>query len=163
MLEHKVDFIGGDFNMSASSTVSDVFSDPEFSAPGHSCLWGLGALDEQHRECTGFLSSCPSDHTNGVWIRMAAINLTILRLALAPGISLHTFLSSSTSAIPISLGLTVLCEVSRRSKEDLNADATKNEGRDEVLDCALVNQGVNDASQQVHMSPSRSVMLSDCE
>ena len=65
--------------------------------------------------------------------------------------------------IPISLGLTVSCEVSRRSKEDLNADATKNEGRDEVLDCALFNQGVNDASQQVHMSPSRSVMLSDCE
>ena len=54
-LEHNVDFIGGDFNMSAFSTVSDVFSDPEFSAPGHSCLWGLGALDEQHRECTGFL------------------------------------------------------------------------------------------------------------
>ena len=55
MLEYKVDFIGGDFNMSAFSTVSDVFSDPEFSAPGHSCLWGLGALDEQYRECTGFL------------------------------------------------------------------------------------------------------------
>ena len=55
MLEHNVDFIGGDFNMSAFSTVRDVFSDPEFSAPGHSCLWGLGALDEQHRECTGFL------------------------------------------------------------------------------------------------------------
>ena len=54
MLEYNVDFIGGDFNMSAFSTVSDVFSDPEFSAPGHSCLWGLGALDEQHRECTGF-------------------------------------------------------------------------------------------------------------
>ena len=56
MREHNVDIIGGDFNMSAFSTVSDVFSDPEFSAPGHSCLWGLGALDEQHRECTGFLS-----------------------------------------------------------------------------------------------------------
>ena len=39
MLEHNVDFIGGDFNMSAFSTVSEVFSDPEFSAPGHSCLW----------------------------------------------------------------------------------------------------------------------------
>ena len=55
MREQNVDFIGGDFNMSAFSTVSDVFSDPEFSAPGHSCLWGLGALNEQHRECTGFL------------------------------------------------------------------------------------------------------------
>ena len=32
MLEHNVDFIGGDFNMSAFSTISDVFSDPEFSA-----------------------------------------------------------------------------------------------------------------------------------
>ena len=38
MREYNVDFIGGDFNMSAFSTVSDVFSDPEFSAPGHSCL-----------------------------------------------------------------------------------------------------------------------------
>ena len=72
---------------------------------------------------------------------MAAIKLTILRLALAPGISLLTFLSSSTSAIQISLGLIVLCEVSRLSKEGLNADATKNVGRDEVLVCALVSQG----------------------
>ena len=55
MREHNVNFIGGDFNMSAFSTVSDVFSDPEFSAPGHSCLWGLGALEEPNRECTGFL------------------------------------------------------------------------------------------------------------
>ena len=55
MLEHNVEFIGGDFNMSVFSTIRDVFSDPEFSVPGHSCLWGLDALDEQHRECTGFL------------------------------------------------------------------------------------------------------------
>ena len=55
MKQHNVDFIGGDFNMSAFSTVGDVFSDPEFSAPGNSCLWGLGALEEPNRECTGFL------------------------------------------------------------------------------------------------------------
>ena len=55
MRQHNVDFSGGDFNMSAFSTVGDVFSDPEFSAPGSSFRWGLGALDEQHRECTGFL------------------------------------------------------------------------------------------------------------
>ena len=55
MREHNVDFIGGDFNMSALSTVGDVFSDPEFSAPGNSFLWGLGALEEQYRERTGFL------------------------------------------------------------------------------------------------------------
>ena len=26
----------------------------EFSAPGNPFLWGLGALEEQYRECTGF-------------------------------------------------------------------------------------------------------------
>ena len=46
MKQHNVDFIGGDFNMNALSTVGDVFSDPEFSAPGNSFLWGLGALEE---------------------------------------------------------------------------------------------------------------------
>ena len=50
MKEHNVDFIGGDFNTSAFSTVGDVFSDPEFSAPGNSFLWGLGVLEEQYRE-----------------------------------------------------------------------------------------------------------------
>ena len=44
MREHNVDFIGGDFNMSAFSTVGDVFTDDDFSAPGNSLLWGLGAL-----------------------------------------------------------------------------------------------------------------------
>ena len=53
--QHNVDFIRGDFNTSALSKVGDVFSDPEFSAPGNSFLWGLGALEEQHRERTGFL------------------------------------------------------------------------------------------------------------
>ena len=55
MKKHNVDFIGCDFNMSALSTVGDVFSDPEFSAPGNSFLWGVGALEEQYRERTGFL------------------------------------------------------------------------------------------------------------
>ena len=35
MREHNVDFIGGDFNMSAFSKVGDVFKDAEFSAPGN--------------------------------------------------------------------------------------------------------------------------------
>ena len=51
--EHNVDFIGGDFNMSAFSTVSDVFSDAEFSAPGNAFPWGHGALEEPNRECAG--------------------------------------------------------------------------------------------------------------
>ena len=162
MLEYKVDFIGGDFNMSAFSTVSDVFSDPEFSAPGHSCLWGLGALDEQHRECTGFLIMPKRPYEWRVDSH-GCYKIDNSALGLGPGISLLTFPSSSTSAIQISLGLIALCEVSRPSKEDLNADATKNVGRDEVLVCALFNQGVNDASLQVHTCSSCSMMLSDCE
>ena len=55
MREHNVDFVGGDFNMSALSTVGDVFTDAGFSAPGNSLLWGLGALEEPNRERTGFL------------------------------------------------------------------------------------------------------------
>ena len=71
MLEYKVDFIGGDFNMSAFSTVSDVFSNPEFSAPGHSCLWDLMLWMSNIENVLDFLS-CPNVHMNGVWIRMAA-------------------------------------------------------------------------------------------
>ena len=41
--------------MSAFSTVGDVFTDPEFAAPGNSLLWGVGGLDETCRECTGFI------------------------------------------------------------------------------------------------------------
>ena len=55
MKQQNVDFIGGDFNMSTFSTVGDVFSDTEFSAPGNSFLWGLSALEEPGRERTGFL------------------------------------------------------------------------------------------------------------
>ena len=55
MKQHNVDFIGGNFNMSAFSTVGDVFTDTEFSALGKSFLWGLGALEEPNRERTGFL------------------------------------------------------------------------------------------------------------
>ena len=38
--KHNVDFIGGGFDMSAFSTVGDVFSDPEFAAPGNSLSVG---------------------------------------------------------------------------------------------------------------------------
>ena len=55
MTQHNVDFIGGDFNMSACSTVVDVFVDPKFSTPGNSLLWRLGALEDSNRERTGSL------------------------------------------------------------------------------------------------------------
>ena len=45
MQQHNVDFIGGDFNMSAFSTVGDVFADPQFSAwcagGGESRVYGV--------------------------------------------------------------------------------------------------------------------------
>ena len=55
MILHSVDFIGGDFDVGAFSTVGDGFSDPEFAAPGNSLLCGLGGLDDTCRECTGFI------------------------------------------------------------------------------------------------------------
>ena len=140
MLEHNVDFIGCDFNMSAFSTVSDVFSDPEFSAPGHSCLWGLGALDEQHRECTGFLIMPKRPYEWRVDSH-GCYKLDNSALGLGPGISLLTSLFSSTFATPMYPAPAVSCVVSRHNKKDLSADATKNEGRDEVHDHALVHQG----------------------
>ena len=163
MREHNVDFTGGDFNMSAFSTVSDVFSDPEFSAPGHSCLWGLGALDEQYRECTGFLIM-PKRPYECVWIHMAVTNLTMLRLALDPRISLLTSLCSSTFATPIFPDPGVLCAVSKHNKEGMIANITNlSVPRNDARDHAPVHQGVRDASRQDHMSPSPSKKLSDCE
>ena len=55
MVQHNVGFIGGDFNMSAFSTVGDVFSDPEFVTPGNALLWCIGSLDDSCKDCTGFL------------------------------------------------------------------------------------------------------------
>ena len=63
MINHSVDFIGDDCNRVALSTVGDVFSDPEFAAPGNSLLWGLGGLDETCRECTGFIVMPRHPHT----------------------------------------------------------------------------------------------------
>ena len=123
MREHNVDFIGGDFNMSAFSTVGDVFTDDEFSAPGNSLLWGLGALDEPNRECTGF-SSCQSDLTSGVSIHMAATSLTMRCLAWDLETNLLIFRCSFIFAIPICLDPAVSCVVSKHNKEDLSADMT---------------------------------------
>ena len=55
--------IGSDFNMSAFSTLGDVFSDPEFAAFGNSLLWGLGGLDEICRESTEFIIMPRHPHT----------------------------------------------------------------------------------------------------
>ena len=49
--------------MIAFSTVGDVFSDPEFAAPGNSLLWGLGGLDETCKDCSRFLVMPQGPHT----------------------------------------------------------------------------------------------------
>ena len=62
MTQYDVDFIGGDFSVSAFSTVSDVFADAEFSAPGNSPVWSLGALENSNRECAGLLIMAKRPH-----------------------------------------------------------------------------------------------------
>ena len=71
---------------------------------------------------------------NGVWIRMAAYKIDNSALGLGPrdqSAHLPVFLHLRNTNIPV--GPIALCEVSRLSKEDLNANATKNVGRDKVL------------------------------
>ena len=163
MLEHNVDFIGGDFNMSAFSTVSDVFSDQEFSAPSHSSLWGLGALDEQHRECTGFLIMPKRPYEWRVDSH-GCYKFDNAALGLGPGINLLTSLCSSTFATPIFPDPAVLCAVSKLNKEGMIANITNlSVPRNDARDHAPVHQGVHDASRQDHMSPSLFKKLSDCE
>ena len=124
MREHNVDFIGGDFNMSAFSTVSDVFSDPEFQLLViHVCGGSVRWMNSIGNVLAS--SSCPSAHMNGVWIHMAAASLTMQRLALDPGINLLTSLCFSTFATPIFLDPAVLCAVSRHNKEGMIANITK--------------------------------------
>ena len=74
MAQNDVDFIGGDFNMSAFSTAGDVFANPEFRAPGNSLQWGLGALEDANRERTGFLIMPRRPY--GMWMHTAATNST---------------------------------------------------------------------------------------
>ena len=102
MVQHNVDFIGGDFNMSTFSTVGDVFTDSEFAAPGNSLLWGLSALDDSCRECTGFLIE-PKRTKNGVLMLMAATNSTTLISYLGPATPRPSFPSFFTCAPPTSL------------------------------------------------------------
>ena len=123
MKQFNVDFVGADFNVSAFSTVGDVFSDPEFSAPGNSFLQGLGALEEPNREL-GF-SSCQSVHVSGVWIHTAATNMMTLHSALDPRdqtAHLPVFLHLHTANLPGPDSIS--CAVNKRNKEGLSADKT---------------------------------------
>ena len=59
-----VDFVGGDFNMAAKGTVADMFSDPEFKAPGTTPLWSAGGLEGALRTAPGF-HACHADRSTG--------------------------------------------------------------------------------------------------
>ena len=97
--QHNVDFIGGDINMGVFSTVGDVFSDPEFSAPCKSFLWGLGPLEEPNRECGGLLIM-PKRPYECRLDTHAATTTTTLHLALGHVTKPLTFLCFSTFAPP---------------------------------------------------------------
>ena len=138
--------------MSAFSTVGEVFSDTEFSAPGKSFLWGLCALEELNRESTGFLimPKRPYDwrvDTHGCY------KFITLHLALDLAIKLLTFLCSSTFATPIFPDPAVSCAVSKHNKEGLSADITNTSaGGDDVLDCDVAHQ----SHVSAHLFPSLS-------
>ena len=142
MKQHNVDFIEGDFNMSALSTVGDVFSDPEFSAPGNSFLCGdMVRWKSSTVSALGFLS-CPNAHMSGVWIHMAAASLTMQRLASDLVINPRTSLFSYISAPPICLAPPASCAANMHNKEEWNAGITNMTVREgDVHDCDPVRQG----------------------
>ena len=126
MKQHSVDFICGDFNMSAFSRVGDVFTDDEFSAPGNSLLWNLVHWRSRIVNVLVF-SSVQSDLTSGVSIHMAATSLKMRCLAWDLETNLLIFRCFFIFAIPICPDPAVSCVVSKHNKEDLSADTTKNE------------------------------------
>ena len=136
--------------MSAFSTVGDVFSATEFSAPGNSFLWGHGALEESNRERTGFLIM-PKRPYDWRVVHTAATNSITLHLALDPEIKPLTFLCFSTFAPPTCLAPTASCAVSKHNKEGLSADKTNtSECGDDVLDCDVAHQ----SHVSAHLFPS---------
>ena len=95
--QHNVDFIGGDFNMSALSTVGDcvlghrIFHHFAIRFCGDLVRWRSRIVSAR-----GF-SSCRSDHMSGVWIHMAAASSIMQTLQWGP--------RDTTAHIPIFLHL----------------------------------------------------------
>ena len=122
MKQHNVDCIVGDFNMSAFSTVGDVVSDPEFSAPGNASLWGLGALEEPNRECAGFLIMPKRPYE---WRVDSHSCYKYDNAALGPRVTKPlTFLCSFISAPPTCLAPTASCAVNMHNSKVLIASIT---------------------------------------
>ena len=136
------DFIESDFNMSALSTVGDVFSDPEFSAPGNSFLWGLGALEEQYRERTGFLIMPKRPCEWRVDSHGCCYKFDNAALGFRPcdqSAHLPVFLHLRTTNLP---GPPASHAASMHNKEEWNAGITNMTVREgDVHDCDPVRQG----------------------
>ena len=118
MLEYNVDFIGGDFNMSAFSTVSDlssrinrVFSTWSIRVCGDSVRWMSSIVSAL------VSSSCPSAHMNGVFDSHGCYKFDKAALGLGP--------RDQTAHLPVFLAPTASCAVSKRNKEGLTANITK--------------------------------------
>ena len=129
LAQYDVDFVGGDFNMSAFSTVGDVFTDPAFAAPGNSLLWGLGALDDSCRERTGFLIMSKRPYESRVDTN-AVTNSTTQTSHLGLATPPPTFPSSSTCAPPTSRAPTALRAMNKHSSGAWNEkQASMNVGK----------------------------------
>ena len=127
--------------MSALCTVGDVFSDPEFSAPGNSFLWDLVRWKSSTVSALGS-SLCRSAHMSGVWIHMAAACLTTQRWAPDLVINPLTSLCSYISVPLTCLAPTASCAANRHNKEEWNAGITNVTVREgDVHDCDPVRQG----------------------
>ena len=91
MVQHNVDFIGDDFNMSAFSTVGDVFTDPEFAAPGNCYKFDNAELGFGPRDQTAHF---PVD----LHLRTTNLAPTASHAVLRPSNGAWTELPESTSA-----------------------------------------------------------------
>ena len=158
--QHNVDFIGDDFNMSAFSTVGDVFSDPDFSAPGNSFLWGLFAL-EPNRECIGFLIMPKRPYQ---WRVVSHGCYKYDNAALSSGprdqtAHLLVFFHRTTNR----RGPTASCAVNKRNKDCLSANTTdRSEGRDDVLDHDVVHQCHVSACFSTSLAVSSESLVGSC-
>ena len=155
MREHNVDFIGGEFNMNAFFTLGEVFSDTEFSAPGNSSLWGLGALDKPNRECAGFLiePKRPYEwrvHSHGCY------KFDNAPLGLGPrnqSANLPVFLHLRTADLP---------GPSSVMRSEQAQHTTKNVCKDDVHDRAPVHQGHVSVSFPTLLRLLVSLLLRSC-
>ena len=126
MKQHNVDFIGGDFNMSAFFTVGDVLWIQSFQ---HLAIRFCGDLLRWKTRivCVLDFSPCQSVHTTGVWIHTAATSTTTPSLALDPVTKQLTFLFSLESK-GVSIGETIwssLLDKGTRSKECAETETDK--------------------------------------